>query len=259
MKFWETGTPVVPYADHKEDGLVQLSFTLPISQSRIANKAALVLLAKMGLKKGEIVHSSRLTDGFTYFIAYAQCSHKTFLEELSDDVDEQFMSRREVEEFVWRTLRRKIVVVGASTGTDTHSLGIDAMLNMKGFDGESGLEAYSCFETYNLGSQVPNCKLVEKAIEVGADAILVSQTITQQKLHIHNLTNLVNLVESQGIRERVFLVCGGPRISDELVQELGYDAGFAKGCYPNHLASFLARSMAMKEGMPTSEKCGYES
>lgn len=248
MKIRETSTSVMPYADIKGDGLIQLSFTLPIDQARVANKAALALLQKMGLEKGEVVHSAKLTDGFTYFIAYARCPHQAVLEELSDDVEEQFMSRSEVEEFVWRTLGRKIIVVGASTGTDIHSLGIDAMLNLKGFDGESGLEAYSCFDTYNLGRQVPNGELVEKVIEVGADVILVSQTVTQQKLHIHNLTNLADLVDSQGLREKILLVCGGPRISDELAQELGYDAGFSKGCYPNHLASFLARSMAMRVG-----------
>jgi beta-lysine 5,6-aminomutase beta subunit len=229
-----------------------------VAQTRVANKAALALIAKMGLEKGEVVHSTRLTDGFTYFIAYAQCPHETYLEELSDDVNEEFMSHSEVEKFIWQILGRKIIVVGASTGTDTHSLGIDAMLNLKGFDGEHGLEAYSCFDTYNLGSQVPNGQLVEKAIEVSADVILVSQTVTQQKLHIHNLTNLVDLVESQGIREKVLLVCGGPRISDELAQELGYDAGFSKGCYPNHLASFLARSMAIKAGTLAVETFTYE-
>ena len=138
------------------------------------------------------------------------------------------------------------MVVGASTGSDTHSVGIDAMLNLKGYHGHHGLEGYRCFETYNLGSQVPNSVLVAKAIEVGADAILVSQTVTQQNLHVHNLTELVELVEAEGRRGQMILACGGPRVSNELAKELGYDAGFSKGTEPHHLATFIVRELAAR-------------
>ncbi len=67
-------------------------------------------------------------------------------------------------------------------------MGIDALLNLKGYHDHHGLEDYHSFETHNLGSQVPNSVLVAKAIEIGADAILVSQTVTQQNLHVSNPT-----------------------------------------------------------------------
>ena len=145
-------------------------------------------------------------------------------------------------------IRRPIVVVGASTGTDTHSVGIDAMLNLKGFHGHHGLEGYKAFHAHNLGSQVPNSVLVAKAIDLEADAILVSQTVTQQNLHIANLTELVEIVEAEGARKRLILTCGGPRVSNELAKELGYDAGFSKGTYPHHVASFIVRELAARLG-----------
>ncbi len=151
------------------------------------------------------------------------------------------MNEDEIDAFVGETLGRPIVVVGASTGSDTHSVGIDAMLNLKGYDGHHGLEGYEGFDTHNLGSQVPNTVLVDRAMELDADAILVSQTVTQQNLHIHNLTELVEMVEAEGMRDRTTLVCGGPRVSNELAKELGFDAGFSRGTYPNHLATFLVR------------------
>ena len=70
-----------------------------------------------------------------------------------------------------------------------------------------------------------------------ADAILVSQTVTQQNLHVHNLTELVEMVEAEGRRSQMILACGGPRVTNELAKELGYDAGFSKGTYPHHLAT----------------------
>jgi beta-lysine 5,6-aminomutase beta subunit len=41
------------------------------------------------------------------------------------------------------------------------------------------------------------------------------------------------------MRDKVILVCGGPRISHELAQELGYDAGFGPHKYAADVASFV--------------------
>jgi beta-lysine 5,6-aminomutase beta subunit len=163
----------------------------------------------------------------------------------------EYMNEDEIERFAVEHVGRKIVVVGASTGSDTHSVGIDAMLNLKGYHGHHGLEGYRSFETYNLGSQVPNSVLLAKAIEVGADAILVSQTVTQQNLHVQNLTELVEMVEAEGRRREMILACGGPRVSSELAKELGYDAGFSKGTYPHHLATFIVRELAARVASPS--------
>jgi beta-lysine 5,6-aminomutase beta subunit len=240
-------TAVKPYADHLGDGLVQMSFTLPVPYSLAARKAAQELAGRMGFEEPEVVHYEQLLDGYTYFVMYGRCAHTVDFESLQGEgFDIEYMGEDEIERFAEQHVGRKIVVVGASTGSDTHSVGIDAMLNLKGYHGHHGLEGYSSFETHNLGSQVPNSVLVAKAIEVGADAILVSQTVTQQNLHVHNLTELVEMVEAEGRRREMILACGGPRVSNELAKELGYDAGFSKGTYPNHLATFLVRELAAR-------------
>lgn len=242
-------TAVRPYGDMLDDGLLQLSFTLPVPQSLAARRAALDLAAAMGLQRAEVTHMQQLVPGYTHFLVLAYCPHTVDFTALQDEgFDVGFMSDKEVEAFAAREIGRPIVVVGASTGTDTHSVGIDAMLNLKGFQGHSGLEAYHAFETHNLGSQVANGALVAKAIEVGADAILVSQTVTGQDSHIRNLTELVEILEAQGRRGDVILACGGTRISNELAKELGYDAGFSRGTYPEHLATFLVREVAARLG-----------
>jgi beta-lysine 5,6-aminomutase beta subunit len=240
-------TAVKPYADHLDDGLVQLSFTLPVPYSLAARRAALELAAKMGYAEPEVVHYEQLTEGYTYFVMYGRCTQTVDFAALQDTgFDIEYMSEDEVERFARAELGRPVVVVGASTGSDTHSVGIDAMLNLKGYHGHHGLEGYRCFQTYNLGSQVPNSVLLAKAIEVGADAILVSQTVTQQNLHVHNLTELVEMVEAEGKRGEMILACGGPRVSNELAKELGYDAGFSKGTEPQHLATFIVRELAAR-------------
>ena len=79
-----------------------------------------------------------------------------------------------------------------------------------------------------------------------SDAILVSQTVTQKNIHVMNLTNMVELVEAEGIRDKVLLTCGGPRISHELAQELGYDAGFGPGNYAEHVMSYIATEIVKR-------------
>ncbi len=40
--------------------------------------------------------------------------------------------------------------------------------------------------------------------------LLVSQTVTQKDIHIKNLTELVEMLEAEGLRDKVILACGGP-------------------------------------------------
>ncbi len=83
-------------------------------------------------------------------------------------------------------------------------------------------------------------------LELEADALLVSQTVTQQGLHLGTLRDLVERIEASGRRREMLLICGGPRITDDLARELGFDVGFSKGTYPHHVASYIVREMASR-------------
>ena len=158
------------------------------------------------------------------------------------------MEMEECNEYIREHIGRKIVMVGASTGTDAHTVGIDAIMNRKGFAGHYGLERYEMIEAYNLGAQVPNEEFVKKAVELNADVRLVSQTVTQKDVHIQNLTELIELLEAEGVRDRFIVICGGARITHELAKELGYDAGFGPQKYADDVASFAVEEM-VKRGM----------
>ena len=137
-------------------------------------------------------------------------------------------------------------MVGAAIESDAHTVGIDAILNMKGFAGNYGFERYSEMDVLNLGSQIPCEQLLKTALERGADAILVSQIVTQKNIHVQNLTKLIELLEAERVRERFVLIVGGPRINNAFAEELGYDAGFGPRTTPVEVASFLAREVARR-------------
>lgn len=235
---------VKPYGDHLDDGLVQLSFTLPVPFTKQGRKAAQMLAMQMGIESPDVVHHEELLNGFCFFVVYGKCSHTVNYNTIKlDETDIEPIDQKEIEKIIKEKICRDLVVVGASTGTDTHTVGIDSILNMKGNDGHYGLERFKGFKVFNMGGQVPNENLLAKAIEVKADAILVSQTVTQQRLHIQNLTQFVDMVEAEGYRDKFLLIVGGPRITNELAKELGYDAGFSKGTYANHVAAFIIKQL----------------
>lgn len=71
-------------------------------------------------------------------------------------------------------------------------------------------------------------------------------------VHIQNMTNLVELLEAEGLRDKVILIAGGARITNDLAKELGYDAGFGPGKYADDVATYaleemVARGMAKKK------------
>lgn len=241
-------TKIKPYGDTLNDGMVQMSFTLPIPYGDEANEAAKQLLSKMGFDNPAVVYSNDLGIGYTFFVMYGKCTHTVDYTTIEvPKVDIEFMSQEEVEDYIQENIKRDVVVIGACTGTDAHTVGIDAIMNMKGYAHHFGLERYKGMVALNMGSQVPNEEIVAKAIEMNADAILVSQIVTQKDVHIPNLTQLVEMLEAEGLREKVVLICGGPRLSHELAQELGYDAGFGTGSFANHVATFIVKQIVERK------------
>ena len=142
----------------------------------------------MGFEQPEVVHYQELTDGYTYFVMYGRvrADRRLRLAAAREGFEIEYMSEDEIEDASPpRTIGRPIVVVGAAHRLDTHSVGIDAMLNLKGFHGHHGLEGYQRLpdaQPRQPGAQ--QRARLRKAIELDADAILVSQTVTQQNLHI---------------------------------------------------------------------------
>lgn len=240
-------TKVKPYGDTMNDGKVQLSFTLPVPTGAEAIEAAKQLLKQMGFDNPQVVFYKELTPGYTFFNCYGSTTHTVDYSTIYvPKVESDVMDMHETDQYIKDNIGRPLVIIGASTGTDAHTVGIDAIMNMKGYAGHYGLERYEMIDAYNLGSQVLNEEFIAKAIELKADALLVSQTVTQKDVHIKNLVELVELMEAEGLRNKVILACGGPRISHELAQELGYDAGFGMNTYADDVASYIAQEFVRR-------------
>ncbi len=243
-----------PYGDTLNDGKVQLSMSLPMPCGPLGEEAAKQMALKMGLHDPQVVHSTPLSDDFSFYIIYGTSEHQVDISKLHVvDVGSKSMSKEEVETFIETHFREPLVFIGASTGTDAHTVGIDAIMNMKGYNGNYGLERYKGIVAINLGGQVDNEALLEAAISYKADVILISQTVTQKDVHIQNLTSFIELLEAENKRQDFVVIIGGARIHHALAKELGYDAGFGPKKYAFDVASFAVEKLKEK-GIKLKEK-----
>jgi len=239
---------IKPYGDTLNDGKVQVSFTLPVEMNQKGVVAAKELAKSMGLMDPSIVHAESIGNNFSYYIVYGSLIHTVDYDKIQvEEITTKVLSRKEIEGIIAKEFDREIVFIGASTGTDAHTVGIDAIMNMKGFAGHYGLERYEGIKAVNLGSQVLNEDFVKIAIEQKADVLLVSQTVTQKDVHLQNLVELVELLEAEQMRDQVILIAGGARITHELAKELGYDAGFGPGSFAEDVATFAITELLKKK------------
>ena len=156
-------TRLKPYGDTMNDGKVQTSFTLPIKDDERGEEAARQIAKKMGLDEPNVAYHAPLDKEFTFYVVYGRCVHSVNYEDIHViTVESDVMSMEDTNDYIREHIGRKVVMVGASTGTDAHTVGIDAIMNRKGFAGHYGLERYEMIEAYNLGSQVPNEEFIKK-------------------------------------------------------------------------------------------------
>ncbi len=230
---------------------MQVSFTLPVPFGREeerarAEGAALQLAAAMGLDPAMVVHAKGMGPDFTFFIVYGRLSHLVDLSKVTVARREfPLLSSAEINLRIRSGLGRKLVVLGACIGTDAHTVGIDAILNVKGHAGEKGLEYYREMRVVNLGAQVAVDDLVARARAERADAVLVSQVVTQREAHLDGAREVAaGFRAGRGDGARPLLVVGGPRFDPAMAADLGVDKIFGRGTTPREVASYLVHALA---------------
>lgn len=240
-----------PYGDRLDDGVVQLSFTLPVSASPEAKEAAKRYVEKMGLERVFIAAMEPMGRDFSYFVVYGHSKESIDFTKIHvPKIEMPEMDYAGLKEYMAAHIEKPIVVIGAATGSDAHTVGIDAIMNMKGFAGDYGLERYPLFKTYNLRSQLTNEQLIDKAVELGADAMLVSQIVTQRDSHMKNLKELEELVKKdKRLSRSMITIVGGPRLDHSIGLKLGFDAGFGTGTKPSQVANFIVREYMKRRGI----------
>lgn len=246
-----------PYGDIMDDGTVQISFTLPVEVSPEAREAAVLLTQKMGFEQVKVATVEKAAEGFSFFVVYAKLKHTIDFTQIKVlKVEAQKRSRDEIDELIRTQIGRKLIILGACTGYDAHTVGIDAIMNMKGFAGDYGLERYQWLDARNLGAQVQNEDLLKLAVQENADAILISKVVSQHNIHIKDMKELIQRAEKMGLRDRFIFVAGGPRVTHPMALECGFDAGFSVGTKPSDVASYVVEEYLRRQKASENKSTG---
>ena len=228
-----------PEVEWAGDGWVAVTLMVPVEQ-RVAEVAGLEMAKKMGLKNPEVIHSQKM-----------QPAEGTLLEvkgQVDFDIDPDKLDIPEVEENLpEEEIREEIKeepmkVVAATVGKDEHSVGMREIIDIK----HGGIEGFGIDCEY-LGTSVPINKVVDAAIEINADAILISTIITHNDIHRTNMKKLHDLCVEKGIRDDVFLISGGTQINNDIAVDAGMDAGFGSGTHGIDVASYLVKERRARE------------
>jgi beta-lysine 5,6-aminomutase beta subunit len=91
-------------------------------------------------------------------------------------------------------------------------------------------------------------ELVNAAVDAHADAVLISQVVTQRDAHLHNTREAAEAFrEAFPASARPLLVVGGPRFDETMTAELGVDRIFSRGTTPGEVASYLVHALLPRE------------
>ncbi|NLM32484.1 MAG: LuxR family transcriptional regulator [Acholeplasmataceae bacterium] len=226
-------TLIKPEAEWLADGTVVVDFTLPAA-IREAEAAAREIGRKMNLSDVEVIHREILHDAeATRIQIKGRGEFAVDLSALKIPPAPEVLSDEEIRAFV---REHPLKVVAATVGEDEHSVGLREIIDIK----HGGIEKYGVACEY-LGTSVPVEKLVDAAIELDADAILMSTIISHNDIHYKNMKKLSDYAVEKGIRDRVIIIAGGTQVTPELAAEQGVDAGFGRGAKGEHVATFLVK------------------
>jgi D-ornithine 4,5-aminomutase subunit beta len=228
-----------PEVERHGDGIVCVTVFVPESP-RVAEAAALEMAKHMRLLNPEVI-SRRLmhpAEGSVFEIK-GVLDFAVRIDELPLPEREEPLPDAEIEAWI---RPRDIHVVAGTLGEDEHSVGLGEILDIK----HGGIEKYG-FHCHYLGTSVSPDRILDVAVETGAPVVLISTIITHAGIHKASMQRLHERATERGLRERLLLVAGGTRITEDMARDCGMDAGFGRGTTGRDVASFLVRRMRTLE------------
>ncbi|OKJ29568.1 LuxR family transcriptional regulator [Streptomyces sp. CB02366] len=222
-----------PEAEHRGDGRVTVSMFLP-ANGPTGDSAALRFAEQMHLEEPQIVDRVVLHPGEgTQYEIVGRTTGAVIRSELSTA---SVSAAVPPAESIRAALSRiDVRVVGGTLGNDEHSVGMQEVMNIK----HCGLEWFGV-RCINIGSSISVERLLDEAVERGAQAVLASVIVSHGKVHELMMRKLNDVAVERGLRKSLILIGGGPQVTNQLAQDCGLDAGFGRGTEGIDVAYFLA-------------------
>ncbi len=224
---------VKPEMEWQGDGVILLTMFFPLSVD-LAKAAALQTAKQMNLMEAEVIHVEIMhpMEG-TRVEVKGKVPFDINVASLKIEPKPQLLEEEELKEHI---RNHPFKIVAGTVGEDEHSVGLREILDIK----HGGIEKFG-FECIYLGTSVALSKLVDAAIELSADAILISTIISHDDVHYKNMKKLHDICVEKGVRDRLILVAGGTQVTPKIARDSGMDEGFGRKTKGQQVATFLVK------------------
>ncbi len=224
---------VKPEMEWQGDGVILLTMFFPLSVD-LAKAAALQTAKQMNLMEAEVIHVEIMhpMEG-TRVEVKGKVPFDINVASLKIEPKTQLLEEEELKEHI---RNHPFKIVAGTVGEDEHSVGLREILDIK----HGGIEKFG-FECIYLGTSVALSKLVDAAIELSADAILISTIISHDDVHYKNMKKLHDICVEKGVRDRLILVAGGTQVTPKIARDSGMDEGFGRKTKGLQVATFLVK------------------
>lgn len=230
---YRKGNLVKPEAEWAGDGTILTQFFVPLPEDT-ARVYGVEMAKKLGLVDPEVINIQVMHPAEGCFVEVkGKVAFDIDVTTLKVPEKEIILPEDELREAVKKL---GLKVVAGTVGEDEHSVGLREILDIK----HGGIEKYGVKYHY-LGTSVPVTKLVDAAIETGAQAILISTIISHNDTHRTQMKKLADTCIERGIRDRIILIAGGTQVNREMAKETGLDATFGRGTKGIHVVNAMVK------------------
>lgn len=229
------GGMIKPEAEWAGDGVILTQFFVPLPED-VAAVYGIEMAKKLGLEDPQVVNIQVLHPAEGCFVEVkGKVGFAIDVKTLKVPEKEIMLPEDELREAVKKI---GLKVVAGTVGEDEHSVGLREILDIK----HGGIEKYGVKYHY-LGTSVPVSKLVDAAIETGAQAILISTIISHNDVHRAQMKKLADLCIERGIRNKIILIAGGTQVNREMARETGLDATFGRGTHGIDVVNAMVKTL----------------
>jgi len=237
---YRKGGKIKPEAEWAGDGTILTQFFVPLPED-YARVYGVEMAKKLGLIDPEVINIQVMHPAEGCFVEVkGKVNFELNLTDLKIPAKEIMLEEETLRQVVKKV---GLTVVAGTVGEDEHSVGLREILDIK----HGGIEKYGVKYHY-LGTSVPVSKLVDAAIETGAQAILISTIISHNDVHRSQMKKLADLCVERGVRDRLILIAGGTQVNAEMAAETGLDATFGRGTKGIHVVNAMVKNL-QKRGL----------